>query len=95
MSCTSKEEDVYTPIPYNLEIPTLFADKLIAPVIPANNPLTEEGVALGKKLFFDKVLSGDLAQVAIIHKKHLQTINNLVMELTAFQEQEMQCLYLT
>ena len=53
---------VYTPIPYNLEIPTLFADKLIAPVIPANNPLTEEGVALGKKLFFDKVLSGDETQ---------------------------------
>jgi cytochrome c peroxidase len=62
MSCASKEEEIYTPIPYNLEIPTLFADKLIAPVIPANNPLTEEGVALGKKLFFDKVLSGDETQ---------------------------------
>ena len=62
MSCTSKEEEIYTPIPYNLEIPTLFADKLIAPIIPANNPLTEEGVALGKKLFFDKILSGDETQ---------------------------------
>ena len=61
-NCTSKEEDIYTPIPYNLEIPTLFANKLIAPVIPANNPLTEEGVALGKKLFFDKILSGDETQ---------------------------------
>lgn len=62
MNCTSKEEEIYTPIPYSLEIPTLFADKLIAPVIPANNPLTVEGVALGKKLFFDKKLSGDETQ---------------------------------
>tara|TARA_B110000238_G_scaffold194049_1_gene231346 strand:- start:42 stop:1031 length:990 start_codon:yes stop_codon:yes gene_type:complete len=53
---------VYTPIPYNLEIPTLFAEKLIAPIVPANNPLTEEGVALGKKLFFDRILSGDGSQ---------------------------------
>jgi cytochrome c peroxidase len=61
MNCSSKEE-VYTPIPYDLEVPTLFASKLIAPVIPANNPLTEEGVALGKKLFFDKKLSGNNTQ---------------------------------
>jgi cytochrome c peroxidase len=62
MRCASEEEEIYTPIPYNLEIPELFADKLIAPVIPTNNPLTEEGVALGKKLFFDKILSGDETQ---------------------------------
>ena len=53
MCCAFKEEEIYIPISYTLEIPQLFADKLIAPVIPANNPLTEEGVALGKKLFFD------------------------------------------
>ncbi|MFK8058603.1 MAG: cytochrome-c peroxidase [Polaribacter sp.] len=62
MNCTSKEEEIYRPIPYNLEIPQLFADKLIAPIIPTNNPLTQEGVALGKKLFFDKILSGDNSQ---------------------------------
>ncbi|WP_410479468.1 cytochrome-c peroxidase [Polaribacter sp. HL-MS24] len=63
MNCASKEEDeVYTPVPYTLEIPSLFASKLIAPVLPVNNPLTEEGVALGKKLFFDKRLSGDHTQ---------------------------------
>tara|TARA_B110000908_G_scaffold86362_1_gene103130 strand:+ start:271 stop:1248 length:978 start_codon:yes stop_codon:yes gene_type:complete len=49
-------------MPYNLEIPILFAEKLIAPIVPANNPLTEEGVALGKKLFFDRILSGDGSQ---------------------------------
>lgn len=62
MNCSSKEEEIYTPIPYNLEIPQLFSDKLIAPIIPVNNPLTQEGVALGKKLFFDKILSGDGTQ---------------------------------
>ncbi|WP_334056444.1 cytochrome-c peroxidase [Polaribacter sp. P097] len=62
MSCSSKEEDIYVPVSYNLQIPELFADKLIAPVIPADNPLTEEGVALGKKLFFDRILSGNQTQ---------------------------------
>ena len=61
-NCSSKEEEIYTPVPYNLEIPTLFAAKLIAPIIRADNPLTKEGVALGKKLFFDKILSGDQTQ---------------------------------
>lgn len=62
MNCSSKEEELYLPITYNLEIPSLFSEKLIAPVIPANNPLTQEGVALGKKLFFEKLLSGDNSQ---------------------------------
>lgn len=62
MNCASKDEEIYTPVPYNLEIPTLFLDKLIAPIIPSNNPLTEEGITLGKKLFFDTILSGDETQ---------------------------------
>ncbi|MGB1042083.1 MAG: cytochrome-c peroxidase [Tenacibaculum sp.] len=62
MNCSSKEEDVYTPKPITLAIPELFQQKIIAPVIPTNNPLTEEGVALGKKLFFDKILSKDNTQ---------------------------------
>ena len=62
MNCSSKEEETYTPIPYNLEIPQLFSEKLIAPIIPANNPLTVEGVLLGKKLFTDKILSGNQTQ---------------------------------
>ncbi|CAM1348942.1 cytochrome-c peroxidase [Tenacibaculum insulae] len=63
MSCSSKEENnIYTPISVNLEIPELFQQKIIAPVIPVNNPLTEEGIALGKKLFFDKILSKNNTQ---------------------------------
>ena len=50
-------ELVTSPTPYNLEIPPLFEEKLIAPVIPLDNPLTREGVALGERLFFEKKLS--------------------------------------
>ena len=62
MNCSSKETEVYTPVPVDLEIPQLFKEKLISPVIPSNNPLTVEGIALGKKLFFDTILSGDETQ---------------------------------
>jgi cytochrome c peroxidase len=60
--CTSKEEEIYTATSYNLKIPILFSDKLIPPIIPVNNPLTLEGIALGKELFFDPLLSGDETQ---------------------------------
>jgi cytochrome c peroxidase len=39
--------------PYNLQSPDHFPNILINP----ENPLTEEGVALGKRLFFDPILS--------------------------------------
>lgn len=64
-SCSSSgggDDDLYTPIPANLEIPPLFEQLLITPVIPNNNPLTEEGIALGRKLFFDRRLSGNNTQ---------------------------------
>ena len=62
-SCSSNEsKDEYIPVPYSLEIPVLFQEKLIPPILPTDNPLTEEGVALGKKLFFDPILSGDNSQ---------------------------------
>ncbi len=52
----------YTPIPLPLEIPQLFADNILPPIIPINNPQTVEGVALGRKLFFDPILSADNKQ---------------------------------
>ena len=62
-SCSKSEDtpddSAYVPVPYQLEIPTLFEEKLINPVIPFNNPMTVEGVALGKRLFYDKILSVD------------------------------------
>ena len=78
MQCSSKEATVYTPVPYTLEVPTQFTNKLIAPIIPANNPLTEEGVALGKKLFFDRKLSGNNTQsCATCHSPQKSFTNNL------------------
>ena len=44
--------------PYNLIIP----EGLPPMVIPSTNPLTIEGVALGKKLFYDPILSGNNTQ---------------------------------
>lgn len=78
MHCTSKEEEIYIPISYNLKIPTLFSNKLIAPLIPADNVLTVEGVALGKKLFFDKILSKDNTQsCATCHNPQKAFTDNL------------------
>lgn len=47
----------YEPAPQPLAIPQLFSQTIIPPVIPNDNPQTVEGVALGKKLFFDTILS--------------------------------------
>lgn len=37
-------------------------DNFVAPIIPADNQLTKEGVKLGRHLFYDKRLSGDNTQ---------------------------------
>lgn len=63
IGCSSpSEESLYTPKTVDLEIPEILKQKLIAPLVPANNPLTEEGIALGKKLFFDPILSENNTQ---------------------------------
>ncbi|TYA70139.1 cytochrome-c peroxidase [Seonamhaeicola marinus] len=62
LSCANEKIDSYSPTPQPLEIPQLFQDKILAPVIPINNPQTKEGIALGKKLFFDPILSSDNTQ---------------------------------
>jgi cytochrome c peroxidase len=56
--CCKKKENirpVFSPTPYSLEIPSNFP-----PIeIDSKNPLTEEGVLLGRHLFWEKRLSGD------------------------------------
>ena len=37
-------------------------NNILNPVIPIDNPQTIEGIALGKKLFFDPILSADNTQ---------------------------------
>jgi cytochrome c peroxidase len=58
-----KDDDVitdtpYQTTPYSIETPQGFP----AMNIPADNPLTVEGVALGRRLFYDKILSGNNMQ---------------------------------
>ncbi|RMA65823.1 cytochrome-c peroxidase [Ulvibacter antarcticus] len=59
-SCKKDDEYIATPMP--LSIPQLFAEKLSPPIIPGDNPQTREGIALGRKLFYDPILSGDGTQ---------------------------------
>ncbi|HHM20988.1 MAG TPA: cytochrome C peroxidase [Bacteroidetes bacterium] len=54
--CTDLTNIPYAPVPYQL--PTLTGWN-VTMLIPADNPLTEEGVDLGHKLFFDPILSVD------------------------------------
>jgi len=61
VSCANEDAEIngYTPTSAPLHIPQLFQDRILDPVIPVDNPQTVEGIALGKKLFFDPILSAD------------------------------------
>lgn len=48
-------QPVFEPIPYELNLPSHFPEM----VIPEDNPLTVQGVELGRHLFWDTRLSGD------------------------------------
>lgn len=48
-------EGTYAPQAYELEIPDYMGE----PIIPADNPLTRDGVALGRMLFYDPIVSSD------------------------------------
>ena len=61
-SCSNESVETYVATPSPLQIPQLFEDNILNPVIPIDNPQTVEGIALGKKLFFDPILSADNSQ---------------------------------
>ncbi len=76
--CSSTPEAPPTPVPpktdalgrtlYTLKVPEHIAQ----PPIPEDNPLTEEGVSLGRKLFYDPLLSGNNSQsCGSCHQQHL------------------------
>jgi len=46
---------VYKPTPYKIQAPWYFPTQMN---IPADNPLTVEGIALGRMLFYDRRMSG-------------------------------------
>jgi len=65
VSCSNSDNDSqvqYVPTPVSIEAPDLFGQLLPDPLIPTDNPMTEEGVLLGRSLFFDPILSGDGTQ---------------------------------
>ncbi len=45
----------YDPVPYTLDIPVNYPKMYI----PSSNPLTREGVELGRRLFYDPIMSRD------------------------------------
>lgn len=79
LACSNQDIDnSYIPTPSPLKIPQVFKDKLLPPVFPPNNPQTADGIALGKKLFFDPILSANntLACVDCHNPKHAFTDAN-------------------
>jgi cytochrome c peroxidase len=50
--------ETWNPTPYVIEIPQGFPDMSI----PQDNPMTVEGVTLGRRLFYDPILSADNTQ---------------------------------
>ena len=50
-SCQPQGEEPYQPTPYALPTPLFFPSENN---IPANNPMTEEGIALGERLFHEE-----------------------------------------
>lgn len=48
-----------TPTPFQLRYPAWASDTAHAPILPYDNPLTVEGVALGRRLFYEPALSRD------------------------------------
>ena len=62
VSCEDDEMgdmEVFDPTPYQLVLPTVLEPFEPLMKIPDDNPLTVEGVALGRKLFFETRLSAD------------------------------------
>ena len=60
MGCNQDDCEDFNPTPYVLQIPEGLPS--MDPFIPADNPMTVEGVALGRKLFYDPLLSDDNSQ---------------------------------
>lgn len=52
--------DATGPTPTELSVPAGVITQIGAPIVPGDNPFTLEGIALGRKLFYEKALSNDL-----------------------------------
>lgn len=73
LNACKKDDTNPGPTPYNLVIPQGLPNM----PIPADNPLTVEGVALGRKLFYDPILSGDNTQsCGSCHKQNFAFVDS-------------------
>jgi cytochrome c peroxidase len=59
-SC-KKDKSIFNPTPVTITIPNSLPKTFPKP-IPSNNQLTKEGIALGRMLFYDPILSGNNTQ---------------------------------
>ena len=64
-SCTKNTTDTpaFKPTPYVIAVPRFFPDKMN---IPSDNPMTGEGVTLGRFLFYDGRMSGRTASDSLM-----------------------------
>lgn len=69
-----KPDPVYKPTPYEIKVPRFFPTQLN---IPADNPMTVEGIELGRFLFYDGRLSGrtDFDSLMSCGSCHVQSRN--------------------
>ncbi|MBH8567578.1 hypothetical protein KB206_01685 [Microvirga sp. STS02] len=75
VSTVDPEGPVVPPTPYNLVVPANFPP---LPAQPADNPLTVEGVALGRQLFYEKGLSvNSTISCASCHRQELAFTDGL------------------
>jgi cytochrome c peroxidase len=70
-ACKKEESNpVYSPTAKTVDVPSFVKTYVGDMSIPADNPLTEEGVELGRKLFYEKMLSDNMSiSCASCHKQ--------------------------
>ncbi len=72
-----KPKVIYEQTPVELKIPEIFKDRILPPIVPQDNPLTKEGIVLGKRLFHDPILSEDhTVACASCHRQSSGFTNN-------------------
>jgi cytochrome c peroxidase len=79
LSCNKESVSSYvnTSTPSPLQVPQLFESLILNPIVPPDNPQTEEGIFLGRKLFYDPLLSADNTQAcASCHNPENAFTNN-------------------
>ena len=58
-SSPRSSQEPFSPTPFRLNVPAWAVDTAHPINIPYDNPLTVEGIALGRRLFYEKALSSD------------------------------------